>query len=373
MAKNKNIRRIVLAGGGHAHLEILKNARQLTHRGYELVLITPSEFLYYSGMGPAMLRGLYRQEDTRIPVKRLLEKAAGRVILSKVKRVFPEDRTVQLWDGRLVEYDVVSFNIGSEVNADFVSTDARDVYPVKPIENLLKVRSRLLQNGSEEIKAVIIGGGPAGVEVAGNIMGLLSQHKKKGFVTLIAGSKLLKTFPSKVRELVIDNFTRRQINVIEGVRVKKVNEQKAILTDGRELFYDICIVATGVKPPDVFRLSSMAVAADGSLLVNSTLQSKNYNNIFGGGDCISIEGMEMKRVGVYAVKQAPVLFHNIVALCEGRGYKEFKPPRKFMLILNLGDGKAILTRGNLRLDGKLATWIKDRIDTRFVKQYQIKQ
>jgi NADH dehydrogenase FAD-containing subunit len=92
--------------------------------------------------------------------------------------------------------------------------------------------------------------------------------------------------------------------------------------------------------------------------------------VFGGGDCIALAGRRLARVGVYAVREAPVLFHNLLATLEGRPLRRFRPQRRYLLIMNLGDGTGLATWGGLWWYGRLAFWLKDRIDRAFLKEYQ---
>ena len=76
-------------------------------------------------------------------------------------------------------------------------------------------------------------------------------------------------------------------------------------------------------------------------------------------------------VGVYAVREAPVLCHNLLASLGGRPLRRFRPRRRFLLILNLGDGTGLLTWGPFSWHSRLAFWLKDRIDCAFLRAYQM--
>ncbi len=368
MPENKNI---VLAGGGHAHLLLIKHARRLISSGCKVSLITPSPYHYYSGMGPGMLKGTYRPEDVRFPVKEMVERAGGKVIMGMLKEIKPDNHEVVLENGMVIPYDILSLNIGSSVASDIVIEETEGVFTVKPIENLYEVRKRIVSwPETKPLKVVVVGGGPAGVEVAANVEALLRTTKKDGYVVLVAGKRLLHRFPERVRRIVIENFSRRAIEVIEGQRAERLHDRVLVLSDGRSLYFDICILATGIRVSEVFRNSGLPVAEDGSLRVNTFLQALDYPEIFGAGDCITIENHRMDRVGVYAVKEAPVLLYNILAFCERKKLKEFKPPEKYLLILNLGDGRGVFFRGSVIFDGRLPWYLKDLIDRRFVRRFR---
>jgi NADH dehydrogenase FAD-containing subunit len=112
------------------------------------------------------------------------------------------------------------------------------------------------------------------------------------------------------------------------------------------------------------------VGPDGGLLVNRYLQSTAFDNIFGGGDCICYQESPLDKVGVYAVRQNPVLFHNLVAALEGRELQAFDPGGDYLLIFNLGDGGGIFYKKPILFGGRLAFAIKDYIDRKFMRRFQ---
>ena len=75
------------------------------------------------------------------------------------------------------------------------------------------------------------------------------------------------------------------------------------------------------------RNPGVPVGEGGELLVDSFLRSPAYPEIFGGGDCIALEGARLAKVGVYAVRQNPILFHNLMAALEGGSLRPFFPKR----------------------------------------------
>jgi NADH dehydrogenase FAD-containing subunit len=107
------------------------------------------------------------------------------------------------------------------------------------------------------------------------------------------------------------------------------------------------------------------------LLVNPFLQSTTYPELFGGGDCISLAGNPLAKVGVYAVRQNPVLLHNLMAALEGGSLNPFRPGGTYMLIMNMGNGTGIFWKKNLVLNGRPAFLLKDFIDRRFMKKFQV--
>ncbi len=159
---------------------------------------------------------------------------------------------------------------------------------------------------------------------------------------------------------------------MEGTRARSVVQNTVSLENGTVIPADLAFIASGVKPNPLFVNSPVPTGEDGGLLVNHHLQSPEYPEIFGGGDCITLGGEKLARVGVYAVRQNPVLYHNLLAALENSPLNRFDPGNpSFLLILNMGDGTGILKKGHLVAAGRLAFRIKDTIDRKFMRKFQV--
>lgn len=359
-------RHLILVGGGHAHLHTLRRLRELTGAGIAVTLVTPARHHYYSGMGPGMLGGLYTEEQVRIDVQRLAESGGGRCVIGEAAGLDPDCRLLRLTDGRELAYDALSLNAGSIV-AGLVPA-LPGVYPVKPIANLARAVERLREAGcTAPPRLLVVGGGAAGVEIAGNGRRLLGD---RGSVTIASAGPLLAPFPPLTRELVRASFDRRGIRMIEDAPVSGWTDGTAILADGRRIPFDVALISTGVKPPLLLESLGLPLAPDGSLSVNRFLQSTGSASVFGGGDCIAFEGAPLARVGVYAVRQGPLLHANLRAYLDGCPLAPFTPQKRFLQILNLGDGTGVLVRGKIVRHGTLPWLLKDLIDRRFVRSFQ---
>jgi NADH dehydrogenase FAD-containing subunit len=322
-------------------------------------------------MGPGMLGGFYPPEDIRFPVKEMAESRGAAFVKGRVSRVDPENRTLILASDEEIVYDVVSFNVGSGVPVNIVSNLQENILTVKPIENLLKGRKAILDLlKREKSDIVVVGGGPAALEVSGNICKLTHENRGTSHISLLAGKKLLGRFPQKAQRIARDSLVSRGVEVIDGSRVSQINSGEAFLEDGRRFSYDLCFLAVGVKPSTLFENSGVPVGTDGGLLVNEFLQSVAYPEVFGGGDCICFQPQPLDKVGVYATRQNPILYRNLMAALEGNPFEKFDPGGKYLLIFNLGDGRGVFRRGSWVWAGKPAFWLKNYIDKRFMRKFQ---
>jgi NADH dehydrogenase FAD-containing subunit len=124
-------------------------------------------------------------------------------------------------------------------------------------------------------------------------------------------------------------------------------------------------------PSTLFRKSGIMIGASNGILVNGYLQSVAHPEIFGGGDCIDFRDQRLDKVGVYAVMEGPILYRNLGAALEGGSMATFRPQQRYMLIFNLGDGTGLLRRGNVIWRGRLAMALKNYIDTKFMRKFQV--
>ncbi|MGB6064634.1 MAG: FAD-dependent oxidoreductase [Desulfomonilaceae bacterium] len=363
---------LVFVGGGHAHLTSLVNIQDYIKLGHRVSLISPVTHHYYSGMGPGLLAGIYRPEEVRFHIKKLVEDRGAAFVKGHVVRVDADKRLLVLDSGDEVAYDVVSFNTGSSVPLDRINDNPTNVYTVKPIVNLLKARKVILDKIRTGVpRLLVVGGGPAGVELSGNVWRLVRDNGGKAEITLVSGRSLLSSFPDKVHNLAISSLNQRDIEVVEGVQVSRFSAGEAVLADGRRIPYDVAFAALGVKPSGIFTESGLPSGDDGGLLVNEHLQSVAHPEIFGGGDCVSLQGSTLDKVGVYAVRQNPVLHHNLLASLSGKPLETFKPQQFYLLIFNLGDGTGIFVRKSWVWSGRFAFRFKDYLDRSFMRKFQV--
>jgi NADH dehydrogenase FAD-containing subunit len=362
---------LVLAGGGHAHLETLAHLDEAIGRGHRVTLISPDPEHYYSGMGPGLLGGSYRPEQVRFPVQRLAETAGAIFIAGRVAAIDAPGQRLLLESGDSLNYDVLSCNTGSSVLPLPTGPGAPLIFPAKPVALLEQARRVLLARlDLGPVRLLVVGGGPAGVELAGNLWRLCRACGGRAAITLASSGRLLPRQPERARRLALTSLTQRGITVREDSPVVLLADGGALFADGRSHGCDVVLLATGITPGPLFRDSGLPVGTDGALQVDAGLRCPSHPQIFGGGDCIDFLPYRLDRVGVYAVRQGPLLRSNLLAALEDRPLQDFRPQRRYLLVFNLGDRHGLLVRGRMVLDGSLTWRLKDRIDRAFMGRFQ---
>ena len=363
---------LVYVGGGHAHLTALANLGDAVRAGHRVTLIGPSPYHYYSGMGPGLLSGIYRPAEARFHVKKMAQDRGAAFLEDRVVLVDPVRRTLALGSGAEVRYDAVSFNTGSGIPVDLLHPSGENIFPVKPIENLLAARRKILDaDVGRRIRVVVVGGGAAAVELAANLGHLARETGRIGGIALVSRTSVLSDFPEKARAEARGALVRWGVESIEGVGAESIADGVVRLENGARLEGDMVFVATGIRPSALFRNSGLPTGEDGGLLVNDCLQCVDHPELFGGGDCVSLAGSPLARVGVYAVRQNRPLHRNALAFLEGRPLQRFDPGGDYLLILNLGDRRGLFRRKGIVWGGRLAFRLKDHLDRSFMRKFQV--
>ena len=364
---------LVLIGGGHAHMITLSKLESFISKGYQVTVIQPSDYHYYSGMGPGMLGGTYKPDDIRFATKKLVESKGGRFIKAHASHIDPVAKLVHLVESdEKIHYDVLSCNAGSFVPKDIVQGSRDNVFTSKPIEELDRARETILEKLKHgPISIAVLGGGPAAVELAGNIHQLCKANELyKPTIQLFSGPGLMSKGSTRVQKLIRKVLTRKGIEIIDKGYIKKVADGQIVIENDETYHADIIFPAIGVKPSKIFAKSRLDIGPDGGLKVNSFLQSTSHDTIFGGGDCIYYADKPLDKVGVYAVRQNLVLYNNLMAALDGTALETFNPDGDYLLIYNLGDGEGVFSKWSITFSGKIAFMIKDYIDRKFIRLFQ---
>lgn len=356
----------MLVGAGHAHLGVLARADAFARRDAELVVVTPGGTFWYSGLATGMLGGRYAESADVVPVDALIRRGGGRCLAASVTALDPRRRRLTLSTGDTVDYDLCSLDVGSTVACGEIPGAARYGVPVKPIENLARLRRVLLDmRGAGTRAVVVVGAGASGVEVAANVEALARRHALPVRVTVL-GRRLLAGVPARARDRVTRALEARGLTLREGADVVAVERGAVRLATGETVPFALLAVATGLAPAPLARSAGLPVDDEGALVTDALLRAGGDARVFGGGDAIAFRGRALARIGVHAVRQAPVLLHNLLATLDGHALRPFVPQRRWLLVMNLGDGTGLATWGPLHWHGRLAWRLKDRIDRRWM-------
>jgi selenide,water dikinase len=370
---------LVLAGGGHAHLFVLEGmARRPLPAGSRVTLVAQHREHAYSGMVPGLVGGRYRAEELLIDLAGLARSAGAELIEATAESLDPEGQALVLGDGRRVAYDLLSIAVGSGTaggDRPGVRDTALFVKPIDRTLALVPAIERLVAGGGGPgLQIAVVGAGAAGVELALAIrarLRLLGRDDAR--VALVDGdTRILGDRSDACRKEAESVLAEQKVGLVLGGEVQALDGDRLRLPSGATLRADMVVWAAGPQAPALFRGSGLATDERGYLRVDRTLRSVSHPSVFAAGDAAALEGYPgMAKAGVYAVRQGPVLRDNLLAALAGRRpRRRFRPQRRFLALLNTGDGRAILSYGDLAVTGRWAMTLKDRIDRRFIARFR---
>lgn len=363
------MKRLVLVGGGHAHLAVLRAFARTRLAGVEVMMVTPSRYQHYSGMLPGWMAGHYTETQCRIDLQPLAQHACVQLVVERAVAMDADRRCLMLADGRRIEYDLISLDSGSEIDSSWLELAGPRLLVTRPLDNFFCAWTAALRvaRRARDYCLVVVGGGAAGVELALAARHRLTRVSSTASVQLVVGeSGLLAGHAPRVRQRVANVLASAGVTV-HCMRAVGV-EQGVMLSDGTLLFADHVIGATGARAPFWLTHSALTLDEDGYVGVDGYHRSVSHANVFAAGDVCTRQDLSMARSGVHAVHAGPVLARNLVATLTGGRLGTYRPRRRSLYLLACGSRYAVASWGALSLEGAWVWRWKDHIDRTFVSR-----
>ncbi|MHB1676191.1 MAG: FAD-dependent oxidoreductase [Sulfuriferula sp.] len=364
------MKRLVLVGGGHAHLSVLWALAHEKLADVEVVLVTSTPHQNYSGMLPGWMAGHYELAQCQINLQALAHKARVHMVVDRIVGVDAERCCVSRSDGRHIKYDILSMDVGSETDFSWLEMAGDKLLPVKPLDGFFEAWPRIIAVAQNKVdyRLIVVGGGAAGVEIALSARYAFTRAGIGGSVDLVVSeSGLLVSHSTSVQR----RLTRFLANA--GVLVHHLRavgaEEGVMLADGTLLPADCVIAATGARAPHWLRLSGLMLDEYGYIAVNGHHRSLSHPNVFAAGDVCARQDLTMARSGVHAVRAGPVLAANLLVALHGGSMSTYLPRGRSLYLLACGSQYAIASWGGFSMEGKWIWYWKDRIDRRFIKRF----
>jgi selenide,water dikinase len=375
---------LVLIGGGHSHVGVLRSFGMEPMPGVRLTLISSEVQAPYSGMLPGLIAGHYTFDEAHIELMPLARFAGARFLHDEVIGVDLAAKMVRFRERPPLPFDVLSINIGATPGLR-VESAAGVVTPVKPIGGFWRhwelLRDRCLAR-RDETHIGVVGGGAGGVEVLLAVQHRLGEllaerHRSAAhlrFHLATASDEILPTHNERVRAKFRRVLGERRVNVLTDHKVVRV-EKRDGTTDYRlhfergHLDIDEVLWVTTARGADWPGDSGLDTDERGFIKVDAALRSLSHPDVFAAGDIAAVVDHPRPKAGVFAVRQAPPLAENLRLRLLDEAPRPFRPQREFLSLISTGDRYAIASRGAWAMEGRWVWRWKDWIDRRFMDRY----
>lgn len=378
---------LVFVGGGHTHALVLRKWAMNPIPGVRVTLISPQPMTPYSGMLPGLIAGHYTFDETHIDLVRLSLWAGIRFIQDRVTAIDVDKKILSLAQRPAMAFDVVSIDIGS-TPSQTIEGAAEHGIAVKPISQFYSAWQALEQQTGQQAKQqaeqqaiaqkikslAVVGGGAGGMEImmamAYRLQSLNPDPQDQPDYHLITRSAdILPGYHAKVVQAVKKQLQKYRINVHPETQVNRLSQGQIHCQNHKRISADAVVLCTQAKGSAWLKASGLQCDAAGFVKVRQTLQTLDCDFVFAAGDIAHMVSHPRPKAGVYAVRQAPILFQNVRAMLLHKPLKTYIPQDGFLSLLALGEQKGTGSKSIFSFSGAWVWRWKDAIDRKFMNQF----
>ena len=374
------VRDIVLVGGGHSHVGVLRQFAMHPLPGVRLTLVCTDVHTPYSGMLPGYVAGHYSYDEVHMDLARLAAFASARLVVGEVTGIDRAGRRVLLRDRPAMAYDRLSLNIGSTPQVWQVPGAGIHAVAVKPVfefnQRWLALLDRVRRQAGTTTIAVV-GGGAGGVELTLAMQYRLRQELRSlgrdpdqlVLHLFTDDATILPTHNPRVRRRFDAVLRQRRVQVYRAAAVREVAADGVRTEAGDWVGVDEIIWVTRAGGAHWLRGTGLALDDEGFIRVNDNLQSVTDPLVFAAGDCASMDRHRLEKAGVFAVRMGRPLADNLRRSVLEQPLQPYRPQRRWLALISTGDRYAVASRGAVGFAGAWVWRWKDWIDRRFMRRF----
>lgn len=366
--------RLLLVGGGHAHLFVLEALRRRLPQWrdrLQVTMVTRDLQTPYSGMLPGLIAGHYRHNEAHVSLAPLAAAAQVELAQASIVSFDPAARVALDEQGRQWTFDLASLDVGSTPPLAQVPGAASFALGVKPVDAFLQ-QWRQFQAQADSlarpVHMVVVGGGAGGVELALAMAHRMAKRRDRVKWSLVTRGELMAGYPRSTARRMARHLAKQGVAVLAHTDVARVEQQLLHFADGSTAAYDALLWATGAGAQAWIAQSGMA-CIDGFVHVDSHLRSVSHAHVFAAGDMATDPLQPRPKAGVYAVRQGPVLADNLLRAASGAPLAAYLAQRGHLSLVSTGGRHAVAVWRGLSWEGDWVWRWKDAIDRRFMHRF----
>ena len=370
--------KIVIIGAGFGGIYLVKALR---NKNVDVLLIDQYNYHNFQPLMYQVATGGLEPNSIAYPIRRILRGYKNVSFrMASVRAIDPLKNEINTSIG-VCQYDYLILATGSETNFFNFEATKDQLFTLKSIPDALNLRSFIFQNLEkalikqenetidEILNIAIVGGGPAGIELAGALAEMKRFVIPKDFPDLElskmninvyeASPKLLGVMSPMASEKSLEYLTKLGVNVYLNSKVNSYDGKELALEDGSSYHTDTVIWTAGVKGAVIEGLPKESVVSGNRIAVNEYNQVLNSTDIFAIGDvaaCITTENPKgLPMLAPVAQQQGKLLAKNIMKLIENKEMKPFVYKNKGTMA-TIGRRKAVVDLPNWKFQGTFA-WL----------------
>ncbi len=404
MAAKQNAKRVVILGSGFAGIYAYLGLHARFHareRDIEIILVSEFDYFLFLTLIQDVATGELQPSNITFPVRTLPNCCLDRFVQGKIQQINLDTQTVTIEERKYLvsngngeevtrtelHYDYVVSALGSETNFFGVPGAREHTYPLKNLEDARRIKNRVIDSfeaanvltNDDEMKdllrVVIVGGGPTGVELAGEFGDYMNDELanayprlkgKSEIVLLEGGGRLVPQmddwFDRKVREILLGKL---HVGVRYNARVTNITSTEVHI--GSEMIRSSTVIwAAGVKARSIEFISQVPLEYEkntGRVKVTSHLFIPGRKNAFVAGDQAWIvdkeSGMPYPMRAQFATREGDIVAENIFNDLYQQPLVEFEW-KDLGFILSLGKRGALAEVKGMRFTG-VSAWLLHRV------------
>lgn len=373
-----NYPRIVVVGGGFAGLALVE---KLKHKEVQLVLIDKNNFHQFQPLLYQVATSALEPDSIVFPFRKQINGYKNvHFRLAEVEEIVPASNSVITNKGK-VHYDYLVLATGTTTNFFGMESVEQNSLGMKDIRDSLDIRHMMLQNLEQAAVScndvergaltnfVIVGGGPAGVEMAGALAEFCKYILPKDYpeypssimnIYLIeAIDKLLSTMSDKASSKTLKYLEDLNVKVLLNEAVIDYDGLQVTTRSGKTILAKNLIWTAGVKGQFPKGIEEKHVVRGNRIKTDTYLKVEGYNNIFAIGDIAAITNDETPighpQVAQAAIQQGKYLGSAILDIIKNEPLIPFKYKDKGSLA-TVGKRRAVADLGRFKFAGYFA-WL----------------